>query len=448
MRLAFAVLSAALVLGPLSAPLSASAQALTQTVASSPLDAAAVVGEVRRIIDERYVLPERRPALDAVLAEGLSSGRYAVADPVDLAERINADLERVGHDRHLSFRYDVRGAEQLMAQGPGDIDKGEPGDFSAYEHEVRAANHGVTDLRILPGNVRLMRYDGFHYIGAETDQALTDAMRFLSGGDAVIIDLRTNGGGSPEAVRQIVSRFLAAGTPLVTFYMNGAAEPDDLVSLPDPLVARMVGKPLYVLTSGGTASAAEEFTGHVLGYRIGEVVGENTAGAGFRNEIVPVAGQFLFSVSVGRAVLASTGKDWEAVGHAPTIAAPVASAQEVAQIHALRRLAEKASGRDRAELEALAEGVDARMTPRAPGRSLAAYLGRFGERVVRVEGERLIYQRGERAPIRLIALGGDRFVSDTDPATVFVFEGEAGAINALSLSHSGEVQGWYARSSE
>ena len=46
----------------------------------------------------------------------------------------------------------------------------------------------------------------------------------------------------------------------------------------------MVGKPLYVLTSGGTASAAEEFIGHVAGYKLGELIGENTAGAGFRNE--------------------------------------------------------------------------------------------------------------------------------------------------------------------
>lgn len=73
----------------------------------------------------------------------------------------------------------------------------------------------------------------------------------------------------------------------------------------------MVGKPLYVLTSGGTGSAAEGFVGHVGGYRLGEVVGETTAGAGFRNDLLPIAGGFILSVSVARAVLASTGKDWE-----------------------------------------------------------------------------------------------------------------------------------------
>ena len=43
----------------------------------------------------------------------------------------------------------------------------------------------------------------------------------------------------------------------------------------------MVGKPLYVLTSGNTASAAEEFTGHVAGFRLGEVIGDPAVVATF-----------------------------------------------------------------------------------------------------------------------------------------------------------------------
>jgi hypothetical protein len=43
-----------------------------------------VVAEVRKVLAERYVAPERRPALDAVLAS-LSSGRYNVTDPRQLA---------------------------------------------------------------------------------------------------------------------------------------------------------------------------------------------------------------------------------------------------------------------------------------------------------------------------------------------------------------------------
>ena len=405
-----------------------------------PLDSRAVVAEVRRIIAERYVLPERRPVLDAALAEGLASGRYAVTDPAELAERINADLDRAGHDRHLNFRFDPQQAAMRAAGGAEEPDE------SAFLRQVRAANHGVTALRLLPGNVRYMEYDGFMWIGPESAAALDNAMRFLGGGDAVIIDLRRNGGGSPEAVQYIVSHFLPAGRPLMSFYMNGSATADRNETLAEVPAGRMVGKPLYVLISGGTASAAEEFTGHVNGYHLGELIGENTAGAGFRNDIVPVQGRFLLSVSVGRAVLAATGRDWEAVGFAPTVPTPVAGALDVAETLALRRLATGAAGPEGARLEATAEGVAARAAQRSPALPLAAYAGSYGERVVSVGDGRLWLRRGSRAPLALVPLGGNEFTLDVDPAARLSFEVSGTAATAFAMGPAGQPpQGRFAR---
>jgi hypothetical protein len=404
----------------------------------------AVVAEVRRVIAARYVLPERRPALDAVLAEGLRSGRYSVSDPAALAERINADLERVGKDRHLNFRYDPQQAAVMSAAR----NEAAP-DTSGYERQVRARNHGVAELKVLPGNIRYMDYRGFDWIGPESRAALNTALQFLSGGEAVIIDLRRNGGGSPQAVQHLVSHFMEADKPLVTFHMNGEASPNSLATLRELQVPRMVGKPLYVLTSGASASAAEEFTGHVGGYRLGELVGETTAGAGFRNEIVPVAGGFILSVSVGRAVLASTGKDWEAVGHAPTMPVPVAAALDTAQAHALRRLAAAAAPADKARLEAIADALAARTERRAAGLPLAAYAGGYGERRIAVEGDRLFYQRGERPRQALIALGGHRFAMENDPETVVEFAPAGTRVAAMTVGAAGgPAQGRYDRTAD
>lgn len=301
----------------------------TPVAEAAQLDPRAVVVDVRRIIAERYVLPERRPALDAVLAEGLSSGRYRVSDPALLAERINADLERIGRDRHLKIRYDPRQAHMMQAAE----NQAKP-DPSAMQRQIRARNHGVAELKLLPGNVRYMDHRGFDWIGPDSKAALNTALQFLSGGDAVIIDLRRNGGGAGQAADYIVSHFLEADTPLVTFHMSGSATPNTVAALRELQVPRMIGKPLYVLTSGASASSAEAFAGYVAGHRLGEVVGETTAGAGFRNALEPIDGSFIFSVSIGRAVLASTGKDWEGVGIAPTIPKTVAAALDVAQAHA------------------------------------------------------------------------------------------------------------------
>lgn len=435
--MAVALLAVAGAAGSAQAP----AQAQAAPAAAEALDSRAVVAEVRRIVAERYVLPERRPALDAILAKGLTAGRYDTPDAAILAERINQDLETAGKDRHLNFSLDPKQAAILAAAQ----NEAAP-DLAGYERQVRRANHGVTELKLLPGNIRYMAYDGFQWIGPESAAALDTAMRFLAGGDAAIIDIRRNGGGSPQAVQYLVSHFLPADKPLVTFHMNGNPSPDRLATLKDLPAGRMVGKPLYVLTSGGSASAAEEFSGHIGGYRIGELVGETTAGAGFRNELVPIAGRFVLSVSVGRAVLASTGKDWEAVGIAPTIKTAVPAALDVAHAHALKRLAAAAPSAERARLEAIADGVAARAEARTPALPIAAYAGSYGERAVIAEEGRLYYQRGGRARTRLIPLGGNVFAFDSDPALRLSFEPQGDKAAAFAIAAVGEpVQGRYQR---
>ncbi|HYG30899.1 MAG TPA: S41 family peptidase [Allosphingosinicella sp.] len=433
---AFLVVSALLAAAPASAAQSPTAG----SPSAAGLDARAVVADVRRVIAERYVLPERRPALDAVLAEGLASGRYAVAEPRLLAERINEDLARVGRDRHLNFSFNPEQSAVLAA-----ANRAEAPDQSGVERQARAGNHGVRELRVLPGNVRYMDYRGFNWIGAESAAALETAMRFLAGGDAVIIDLRRNGGGSPEAVQYLVSHFIEAGRPLVTFHFAGQPT-DTLSALAEVPAGRLVGKPLYVLTSNGTASAAEEFTGHVAGYRLGEVVGETTAGAGFRNDMVAIDGGFVLSVSTGRAVLASTNRDWEAVGIVPTMPTPVATALEAAQAHALRRLAAQAQPAERARLEALAETLAARVEPRPAALPLQSYAGEFGERIVSHENGRLYYRRGSRAPFALVALGGNRFAFEEDPLMRIEFSANGTAVSAFEMQpFGGPAQGRYER---
>jgi hypothetical protein len=428
----FCTVSAAL-LGALASVQPAGAQsAPAPASAARSVDPQAVVTEVRRIIAERYVLPERRPALDAVLAEGLSSGRYRVTDPVRLAQLINADLERVGRDKHLNFSYS---GEAPRPQRPGG-----PPDLAHFFEQVRDVNHGIAELKVLPGNVRYMDYRGFNWIaedGAESRAALDNALQFLSGGDAVIIDIRRNGGGSPEAVQHLVSHFMEADRPLMTFHMNGSETPDRTASLRELRVPRMIGKPLYVLTSGDSGSAAEEFAGHVGGYRLGELVGQTTAGAGFRNDVLPIEGGFRLSVSVGRAVLASTGRDWEGVGIAPTIEVPVAAALDAAHAHALRRIAASAGPEDRPRLEALAEGVAARRERRSPGLPLNAYAGTYGERTVKLEGGELMFERGGVVRERLVPLGGHGFALEGNPGMRVAFVAAGNRVTAMEIGPAG-----------
>jgi hypothetical protein len=434
-----AMTRAALLLGLVSV-LALSAPAVSQvaaTPAPSPraqVDARAAVQDIRRILRENYVLPEARRKFDAALAQGLASGRYDTGDPAVLVQRLNADLEAVAHDKHLGLEHDPAGAARLAALPTG----AGADDAPPTEDQIRAAvrrNHGIAELKLLPGNLRYMRYDGFVWAGPKTAEALDTAMRFLRDGEAAVIDLRGNGGGSPEAVQYLVSHFLEPNRPIVTFYMRG--DPADRLSTLASLPAgRMVGKPLYVLTSGHSASAAEEFIGHVAGFKLGEIIGETTAGAGFRNEFFAVAGGYVISVSVGRAVLASTGKDWEGVGIPPTTKVEEAKALEVAQARALRRLASTASPDSKRALEARAALLEAQLTPVAVALPLDQYAGTYGERVVIVENGRLVFRRASGPKLAMVAIGANEFAFVDDPATRITFKAAGNAVTGFELVRS------------
>ncbi len=187
--------------------------------AAAQVDPQKVVADVRRILAANYVLPDVRPKLDAALSQGLASGHYNVTDPSVLADRINADLKAVAHDKHLGMHYDPKQAAELAARPAG----AGADDAPPTPEEIREAtrlNHGINELKVLPGNVRYMNLIGFVWAGPKTAEAYDNAMRFLKDGDAAIIDLRENGGGSPEAVQYLVSHFLEPNKPIVTFYMG------------------------------------------------------------------------------------------------------------------------------------------------------------------------------------------------------------------------------------
>ena len=410
----------------------ASSAAVAQTAAEAKVDGRAVVADVKRILNENYVLPEMRPKLAAALDRGLAAGRYdKIGDPAVLAQAINADLDAVAHDKHLGMQYDPKQAEQLAARPPGSG----ADDAPPTAEEIRFAdrfNHGILQLKVLPGNIRYMETIGFFWGGEKTKEVYDNAMRFLKGGDAIIIDMRKNGGGSPDAVRYMISHFLEPNQPIVTFHMRG--EPGDTwKSLGELPAGRLTGKPLYVLTGGRSASAAEEFVGHVNGFKIGELIGEKTAGAGYRNEFFPVAGGYVISVSVGRAVLASTGKDWEGVGIAPTVQIEQDKALEIAQVRALQKLAATATGDDKRVLEASAQVLDAQLKPVPTALPLPQYAGVYGVRAITSDDGKLIFQREGGPKHAMVPVGPNEFAFVEDPTERVKFKVAGSSATELEL---------------
>lgn len=300
-------------------------------------EARKVVDDVAANVETYYLFPEKRPVIVRALRAAQSAGRYDVTEAEELAKRITEDLRAVSSDKHLSLKVDAAAYAAMTAPEPEDPAAAN----KAVEYEEKRSrdrNAGVEELHILKGNIRYVRITNFLWAGDESGRAIEDAARFLRDGEAIIVDLRGNGGGAAAGVRQWISHFFENGGPLIDFvnaYTGETRHANIVEYLPG---GRMTGKPLYVLTDRGTGSAAEEFAYHVRHYELGTLIGETTAGAAFNPAHLPVAPVFVQRVSIGQPVHPVTKGNWEGVGVKPHVEVPSAEALEKAQAMAAEKL--------------------------------------------------------------------------------------------------------------
>lgn len=319
----------------------------------------AVLAAIKQAVQSSYIFPDRAPGILARLDAARAAGRYNVASPNELAGLISGDLREASRDGHVYLEY---APERYAAAAAG----GATANQTLSQLDAAAArrdNHGLAATQILPGNVRYLKIAAFHWVSDETGQAYDDAMRFLKGGDAAIIDLRGNGGGSSEAVQYLVSHFLKAGTLEITFLQAGR-EPVQTRALDYLPAGRLSNTPLYVLIDDASASAAESFAYDVQQFKLGRLVGAGTAGAANNNEFKPIAPGFMLSLSIGRPVHPVSGGNWEGVGVAPDTKTSSARALDTAHAEALRLLGSKtASEAAKADYAWALTAVEARLNP-------------------------------------------------------------------------------------
>lgn len=407
--------------------------AATRTAELSPTQAHAVIAETVRLIDSVYVVPERRQAITGKLQDAERAGRYATVDPVAFARRVSDDLQAVSGDKHLALHWSP--AEYAATSTAARVGRDHRAGAEYYAGLGRRRNQGVEELRILPGNIRYMRYTNFLWEADVSGRVLDDAMRFLHDGDALIIDLRGNGGGDASAVQYLISHFLSSPQLLMTFHDGPSGESSESRSLEYLPAGRISGRPLFVLIDRATGSAAEEFTYHVQQFKLGVLVGQTTAGAANNNALYPINPGFMLSVSTGRPVHPVSKTNWEGAGIAPDVAVEPRQALDRAQALALEQLSARAQDDESRLRYAWARvAVDARLNLAAmPSSELARYAGRYGDRTVRLGKGELVYSRPGRGDTPLEALTTDLFAlgDRTDIRVHFLREG--GRVAAMEV---------------
>lgn len=137
--------------------------------------------------------------------------------------------------------------------------------------------------------------------------------------DAVIFDLRKNGGGSAVMIQFISTHFFENKTHLNSFYNRKTGELTEFWTFDEIDVNKRPNVPIYVLTSGFTFSAAEEFAYNLQNLNRATIVGESTGGGANPIHFFDLGNGFRASIPISKAVNPISKTNWEGEGVQPDV---------------------------------------------------------------------------------------------------------------------------------
>jgi hypothetical protein len=315
------------------------------------LDAAARTQVIDGAIDHMrraYIFADVAEKMAAAVRDRAAKSEYdSIASPREFAETLTRHLQDVSHDKHLRVIYNPDGFPPQRSGPP-----------TAEERAQRLAddrkrNFGFQRIERLDGNVGYIELLGFSG-SEEVAEAAVPAMNFVANTDALIFDLRRNGGGSPVTIGLISSYLFDKVVHLNDFYIREFDRTQQFFTKADVQGSRYgEKKPVFVLTSTRTFSAAEEFTYNLKNLKRATIVGETTGGGAHPGGVRRITDRFGIWLPNGRAINPITKTNWEGVGIEPDIKVESAQALHAAHLAALRKIRESAGDdRQRQQLDA------------------------------------------------------------------------------------------------
>ena len=284
-----------------------------------PIDGAtraAVVDQLAHELDTRYFDAARGSALARTLRERSRAHAYdALASSAALADRLNADLETDGHDKHLHVEYSPDVFPLAIADAKPDPEQ------AAFERaQLKRINYGFDSVQRLPFNIGYFKLD-LLMPAADTEARFSAAMTLLQDTHALIIDLRENHGGDPATVALLCGYLFDQRTHLNDIWHRAGARTDEAWTS-DRIAGPRYGaqREIVVLTSHETFSAGEDLAYALKTLHRATLVGEVTAGGAHPGDMHRLGDHFAAFIPDSRSISPITHADWEGVGVAPDVA--------------------------------------------------------------------------------------------------------------------------------
>jgi len=297
-------------------------------------------------LNQYYVFPDKAKQIETLLRKRQADGAYAgIGNGEKLAAQLQADLASVAHDLHMRVGFSP---DPLPPQPPLPSLKRlaalkappEESNFAMrwIDRIGRSiARFGVEKADHLSPKIGYLKLSGFPppYLTAEKYAA---AMDKLADTDALIIDVRENGGGTPVSVALLVSYFVDQRTRLNDIWERVSGETVQFWT-EDKLDGKRYGgkKPVIILAGPGTKSAGEDFTYTMQTLKRATVIGERTWGGAHPTMPWRLGDHFFAAIPGARSISPITHTNWEGTGVIPDVAAPPAEALAVAKALLQRR---------------------------------------------------------------------------------------------------------------
>jgi C-terminal processing protease CtpA/Prc len=278
------------------------------------------------LLEGRYVLVEVGRSLARQLRLDAAADRWqAVADPGEFAAALTEHLRVSSGDGHLAVSYSAAALPAVEITANDAYSEQE-----AERYYGKQVNHGFEKFELLADNIGYLSLRVFAPSAMAGDLAAA-AMTLLAQADAMIIDLRRNGGGHSDMVALLAAYLFDRSQPLSSTYYR----PEDRLTTsntPAWVPGRRYGatKPVYLLISPKTFSAAEHFAYDLQAVGRAVVVGEPSGGGAHPFEYRRLHPHFVLCLAESRSIHPITNGNWQGTGVIPDIAVPADRALDAA----------------------------------------------------------------------------------------------------------------------
>jgi hypothetical protein len=216
-----------------------------------------VVNNTITALNKYYVSEEVAARLEADLRTRLERGEYdSITSAFDLIDALDEHLRGTSQDRHLAMLYSH--VASPFSEVGENITPETPDDRAESLEAARCSNFGFEKVARLPGNIGLLEFNSFVRPEFSGEMA-GNAMSFLAGTEALIIDLRASRGGSPDMVTFVASYFFPGDEcyHLCDWRTRVEGVAQQCWTYPYLPGQRYLDRDVYILTAGRTFSAPE-----------------------------------------------------------------------------------------------------------------------------------------------------------------------------------------------